>query len=182
MTPQDHNKALGIMHLIYGGFQTLLMLVTALLFAFFAGLLRNMTHDAGDQSAILFTIMAAMAAFYLLLAVPPLVAGYALLKKKSWSRTAGIVSGIVAALSFPFGTALCVYSLWFFFGERGTRFYKGVEARARAHRALNRAAATFEGYGWQPRATEATEQPQQRTQQEQARPYVPPTEPPDWRS
>jgi hypothetical protein len=66
-----------------------------------------------------FGIIAFVLVFNVLLTIPALVAGYGLLKKKTWGRVAGIVAAVCAAMSFPFGTALCVYALWFFFGEAG---------------------------------------------------------------
>ena len=30
---------------------------------------------------------------------------------------------MLAGLTFPFGTALCVYTLWFMFGEKGKFLY-----------------------------------------------------------
>ena len=119
MTPQDHNKALGIMHLIYGGFHTLVLLMVVVIYLFMAGILGAALGSAPPGEAppeFVFGILALVGVIslfiYTLLAVPGLVAGYALLKRKSWAKTAGIVASVVSALSFPFGTAIGIYSLW----------------------------------------------------------------------
>ncbi|HEY0079076.1 MAG TPA: hypothetical protein VGB73_10550 [Pyrinomonadaceae bacterium] len=179
MTPQDHNKALGIMHLIYGGFHTLVFLMVVVLYLFMAGILGAALSNAPPGDAppefvfgILLVVMLILLLIYALLAVPGLLAGYALLKRKSWAKTAGIVASVVSALSFPFGTALAVYSFWFFFGE-GKRFYDSDEYYASARRGQLHDAYDFQGtYGWETRSDRASDR-------EAA--YVPPRQPPDWR-
>ena len=95
----------------------------------------------------------------LLYAVPSFLAGYALLKRKRWAKTMGLIAAIVAGLNFPLGSALCVYTLWFLFGESGRFLYHQSGLRASSWRCL---------VG-------------QRTSRELEREYVPPSAPPDWR-
>ena len=170
MTTQDHNRMLGIMHLIYGGFNGLVMLV------FIPFLVAFIVAAAADPSApgAIVGVFAVLGILMLLLAVMfglvPLLAGYAMLTRKSRARTLGIVSAVLCALSFPFGTALCAYTFWFLFGP-GEHFYRG-EAGALGgqywHAPLPDA-STFgrEAQGWSGRPREHE--------------YVPPPEPPDWR-
>jgi len=54
---------------------------------------------------------------------PLFVAAYALLKRKRWAKTAGIVAGVFAAAQMPVGTAVCVYTFWFLFSEPGRSLY-----------------------------------------------------------
>ena len=119
MTPQDHNRTLGITHLAYGGFHLLMMALFSVFFFFIMALpSRN-----GGEFDIFTVFMLIMLGFSLLFTLPSLIAGYALLKRKSWARTAAIVAGILAAPSFPHGTALGVYTLWFMFGNEGRELY-----------------------------------------------------------
>jgi len=60
------------------------------------------------------------------------VAAWALLKKKPWARVAGIVGAVVSAMSVPFGTAACVYALWFFLGEHWKEVYETPSPTSRA--------------------------------------------------
>ncbi|CAN5817750.1 hypothetical protein BH20ACI3_BH20ACI3_10190 [soil metagenome] len=62
-------------------------------------------------------------AINLLLITASFLAGYALLKRKRWAKTRGIIVAMVNSLSFPLGTALSVYTLWFLFGESGRFLY-----------------------------------------------------------
>src|SRR5262245_2540251 len=96
-----------------------------------------------------------MGGLYSLMTVPSLVAGYALLKRKSWARTAAIIGAVTAAMSFPTGTAVCVYTFWFLFSEPGKLLYD------RPQNALPRLQVGL---------------PRQRENQ-----YLPPPTPPDWR-
>lgn len=95
----------------------------------------------------------------LLLITPSFLAGYALLKRKRWAKTMGIVAAIVAGMSFPLGTALCVYTLWFLFGESGRFLY---------HKAAYALAPGDASWA-------------RTTSRELEREYVPPSAPPDWR-
>ena len=123
-TPTDHSKTLGIIHIAYGLFNVL-MLIVAAIFIFgvlgFAALNSSGSDVAGIGLAG-FIILVALG-FSAILTLPEFVAGYALLKRKKWAKAAGVVSAILEAMSFPFGTALCVYTLWFLFSEQGKRIY-----------------------------------------------------------
>jgi len=41
-----------------------------------------------------------------------IIAGWGLLDRQSWARILAIVLGVISLLSFPFGTAIGVYTLW----------------------------------------------------------------------
>ena len=99
----------------------------------------------------------------LVVGLPSFIAGYAMLKRKSWAKVAGIISSCLCALSFPVGTALCVYTFWFLFSE-SENFYRAQDAAA--WRGSLRDANTFD---WQTRSASAARRND----------YVPP--PPDWR-
>jgi len=67
--------------------------------------------------------MAFMTVIYGIFILPSAIAGYALLKKKSWARIASIIAAVVGAMNVPIGTAAAVYALWFFFGENWKEVY-----------------------------------------------------------
>ena len=113
------------------------------------------------------------AVFYAVIAVvfgvPPIIAGYAMLKRKRWARVMGIVSACLTAMSFPFGTALCVYTMWFMFGQ-GEQFYRGYDAPPAPPNYLKDAGS----YDWD---AQSVARDSRREQTE----YAPPPQPPDWR-
>ena len=166
MTREDHNKVLGIMHLIWGGFNALTLLILVPLFLVFMGVIRS-DPSAPPELSVLFGFFGIL--FFVLavlFGIPPIVAAYGMLKRKSWAKVASIVSACFAALSFPFGTALCVYTLWFVLGE-GQNFYRAQDSAQ--WRGSLRDANTFD---WE----------SQRAADARRRDYAPPPQPPDWRS
>lgn len=50
--------------------------------------------------------------FGFILCVLGIVAGWGLIARQSWARVLAIIFGCLALLSFPFGTALGIYTLW----------------------------------------------------------------------
>ena len=173
MTPQDHNKVIGIMHLIYGGFNALIMLIFVPFFLAIMGIAAADPNAPGGITAIFGIFGALMFVFAIVFGLPPILAGYAMLKRKSWAKVMGIISAVLCALSFPFGTALCVYTLWFLFGQGEHMHGAGAG-----------------GYGYEPSqnwraplgdASRFDWEAQRAQQQARPRDYVPPPQPPDWR-
>ncbi|MCA1632801.1 MAG: hypothetical protein LC802_03545 [Acidobacteria bacterium] len=142
------------------------MLILVPIFAMMLGLIGLEPGVPGEVKTILGVFVAFILFLTVIFAIPPIVAGYGLLKHKSWARTAGIVSSIFAAISLPFGTALCVYSLWFLFGE-GKNFHEAAHWSGAGRGALPNASP----FGWEARGSSRARQGE----------YAPPPQPPNWR-
>jgi uncharacterized BrkB/YihY/UPF0761 family membrane protein len=161
MKPSGHNRTLGLLHLLYGVFCIGLIVVVTFLIS---GTIDAMAVSRGPGDAVPVATLAALIVggvfLSLVLITPSFIAGYALLKRKQWARRIGIIAGVLAGLTFPFGTMLCVYTLWFLFGEKGKFLY---------HKAA---------YALPP-----SPEPRRRVKKllRASEPYVPPTTPPDWR-
>ena len=171
MTPQDHNQVIGIMHLIWGGFNTLMALIIFPILIGIVGPLMRSDPNAPPELVAFFTaIMVVAFVLSLLFSLPPLLAGYATLKRKRWAKVMSIVAACVESLSMPFGTALCVYTLWFHFGP-GRDFHGGGYDAPPAPdwRGTLRDGSA---YDWEA---------QRASQQSRPREYTPPRQPPDWR-
>ncbi len=123
MTPEQHNKYLAWSHIAYGG---IFFLFTALFLLFFGGIfIAAIMSDPDAPPAFIFVFMFLfMAVIYGAMSLPSIIAGYALLKRKKWARTWAIISGVVAAMQFPLGTAVTVYTFWFLFSEPGKYFFE----------------------------------------------------------
>jgi hypothetical protein len=158
-TPEQHNKYLGISHLVFGGLHLLMGIGFSLLFFV---MFRTMPQGPGqgdpppDWFFIVFPLFFLM--IYGVMSLPPLIAGYALLKRKSWAKIAAIIGGVLAAMQFPIGTAVCVYTFWFLFSDPGKILYDKTTS------ALPPAPPVFGG-------AQAAREYQ----------YVPSRTPPDWR-
>ena len=56
-------------------------------------------------------------------ALPDLIAGYGLLKRRPWAEVVALIVGILNLPSVPFGTAVGVYAIWLYssFRQQQTR-------------------------------------------------------------
>ncbi len=162
MTPDEHNKYVGIANVVYGAFHILVMLLMGVVFAAMIGMMTlNGGRSNGPPPAFIEIIMVFAVALNLVMAIPSFVAGYAFLKRKPWAKIAGIVAGVVSALRIPFGTLVSIYTFWFLFSESGKTLYD------RQAQALPPAPPVdWTGIG------------EQKRRENQ---YTPPASPPDWR-
>ena len=160
MTPEEHNKYLGISHLVYGGLFVLMFVGMAVFFAVMIAIANSQNPSDAPPPFIFFFIMAFMFVFYGMLIIPSFVAGYGLLKRRKWAKVASIIAGVLGGMSFPIGTAVCIYTFWFLFSEPGKTLYD-TPAYALPPPPPN----------WVAQASSAKRETQ----------YVPPASPPDWR-
>ena len=130
MTARDHNNLLGIFFMVQGG----LVILTGVILAIVYGVLGVVMVGANDAKngavgGVVFIVMAfVVCAFMVVIGAVDLFTGSKVRKVSSIGRTLGIVISILSLFSFPIGTALGVYGLWFLFGDMGKAFYLGSEA------------------------------------------------------
>jgi hypothetical protein len=169
MTPADHNKVIGVMHLVYGGFFTLIAFLLLFIFGGLAAMVAAAGASDPDAPPAFFFGLIAFFIFvvYLVLSLPSLIAGYAMLKRKQWAKVAGVVAAVLATVSFPFGTALCVYTLWFLLGDAGKALESG-----HGDNAWRGSLGQGQRYGDYAQTSGHEREPA----------YRPPAEPPDWRN
>ena len=129
MTAQDHNRLLGIFHLIQGGLQTFGGLMVGLIYGIMGIVFSANAHRPEEQfMGTMFIVLAFIVApITLIFAGINLIAGWKMYKEKSGARTWGIVASILCLPGVPLGTALGVYGLWFLFGEEGKKFHQESE-------------------------------------------------------
>ena len=126
MTDEEHNKFIGIAFLVHGAFQFVMLMLIMAFFFFIFSLSPGRPHDPGPPPMFFGIFFGMMLLFQLVFTAPSFVAAYALFKRKSWARLAAIIGGVMASMHVPIGTAACVYSLWFFFGENWKNVYPEV--------------------------------------------------------
>lgn len=114
MTPQDHNKTLGIIYGFLGALLTLGALIELVRILTLERELARIQSDSALQILIVFAL-ALMVFLYLM--------SYGLLKKKPWARISALVSSALFVWLVPLGTALAIYTWWFLQSESGRRLY-----------------------------------------------------------
>jgi hypothetical protein len=119
LTPEEHNRYVAWSHLAYGGLMALFCLA---MIGMFIGVFGSMP-DAPPPIVMLF-ITIFIGGLYSLMTIPSFVAGYALLKHKSWARTAALIGSVTALTNFPIGAAVCAYTFWFLFSESGKAIFE----------------------------------------------------------
>jgi hypothetical protein len=63
--------------------------------------------------------------FFAVLALPGLLAGYGLLKRKKWGQILGIVVGVLSLFNIPVGTAIGAYTLFVLFQNSANDYFDG---------------------------------------------------------
>lgn len=124
MTAKEHNKIIGILHLVEGGLQIFGGILTAA-FIFGAGYYLQFNKDLESYGNLLFIIGLIFAPLSFIMAFVNLFAGWKILKEKSGARKWGIAASIISLINIPIGTIIGAYSLWFLFGVEGKEMYAG---------------------------------------------------------
>lgn len=104
---RQHIPILGWCFIVYHGIVALVGIVIGLIVSG-AGVI------SGEREAMFITgtVGVAIAGFLVILSLPGIIAGIGLLKFRPWARILAIIIGVLHLLSFPFGTALGVYTLY----------------------------------------------------------------------
>ena len=107
---EQHIKILGWLYIAWGG----LIALVGVLFLLGAGIAGVAAGAQGEAGAGLLAggIGVVFAVFIIALSLPGIIAGWGLLKRKSWSRMLAIVLGALNLLNLPIGTALGIYTIW----------------------------------------------------------------------
>jgi hypothetical protein len=125
LTAEEHNKFVGYAHLGYAVLHVLLLIVTMS----FMGIMLSDIFGAAERMGgeppprFIGVVIVFVGLINVLMTIPSIVAGYALLKRQQWAKVAGIIAAVLAAMSFPIGTAVAVYTFWFLFSETGKSIY-----------------------------------------------------------
>lgn len=110
----SHVKIVSILHIVFGG---LGLLSAVLMLVIFGGVTAIVGVSAPDDGAMIampiLMIVGGFVFFMIMLtSIPGLIGGIGLLSYQQWARVVIIVISTLNLLSFPFGTALGVYSLY----------------------------------------------------------------------
>jgi hypothetical protein len=114
MTPQDHNRTLGIIYGFMGGILTLAALVELVRIMIIEKELARIQADSLTQ------ILIAIALFVMIILY---AIAYGLFRRRRWARVAVLISSGLFVLLFPLGTALAIYTWSFMYSEGGKLLY-----------------------------------------------------------
>lgn len=110
MTPQDHNRTLGIIHGLLG------VLVLTGLAAAAISESRRRPDDAVEKLRWML--------YMLPLPLLQLLTAYGLITLRRWGRVLALLFSVLYVWVFPFGTLLAVYTWWVLYGESGRQLYR----------------------------------------------------------
>lgn len=120
MDIQSHKRTLGILYIVYGSLITVAFIfIGSFISILFPFISEEIAKDMGnDADEILFMVSSLIRTIFILLlifsALPSVIAGIGLLQKKSWGVVIALIAGCVSIFSFPFGTAVGIYSIYVF--------------------------------------------------------------------
>ena len=106
-TYKTHQKILGAILIAYGAinFTGGIALLAAL------NIVEIFVHE--DEVIQLVAIFSRLiGGILLILSIPAIIAGIGYIHEKDWSKSLGLVVGIVYLLLFPIGTIIGIYSIW----------------------------------------------------------------------
>jgi hypothetical protein len=123
MTPEQHNKYVGIAQLVYAATYCLFLILILFMFGAMIFTLSNNPQADAPPPAVFLIFAILIVAFNSVFIIPSFVAGYGLLKRRSWAKVWAIIAAIFASMFPPFGTAAAIYTFWFIFSEPGKLLY-----------------------------------------------------------
>ena len=104
---EDHLKIVAYIRI---GLGSLFLVAAVFLFSLLA--IPGVASGDYDDMAMLAAFGVALALLPLALAVPDLVGGIGLLKRRRWARILVLIGCIPELFAFPVGTATGIYSIW----------------------------------------------------------------------
>ena len=122
---RDHIRTIGILNMVMGGLAALIGIAGFFILGGIAGAV-GFSGDSDSRMAapILATIGLGIAIFFMVLALPSLIAGWGLMNFKPWARVLMIVVSFFHLFNIPIGTALGVYGLWALLSDEGRRLFE----------------------------------------------------------
>lgn len=107
MTTDKHIDIAGYLHLGLGA----LVMLAGLIVMLIMGGVGILSQDAAAFVASL-GVGVGIGVLLLIIGLPSMIAGFGLVRRRSWARTLALVISVVNLFNFPFGTALGVYTFW----------------------------------------------------------------------
>jgi hypothetical protein len=111
---ETHKRILGILYIVSGILQAIGLLLLSIFISALLPLIANYTEvqipELIEWLIPLITVLSTC--IIILFSIPAIIGGISLLNGKSWALTLLLVLGCFKLFSFPFGTALGIYTIW----------------------------------------------------------------------
>jgi hypothetical protein len=121
---EKHVTLVGSLHIGYSALQILLAL-TGVVLVIGAGMIGGLISEEGIVFTITFVVGAIISLWILLVSLPSIVGGVALLRYKPWGRYLVLVLSVLALFSIPLGTAIGAYSIWVLLQDEAAELFAG---------------------------------------------------------
>lgn len=115
MNTKEMEKHVTIIGTLYIAFSIPMLLAAIIVFASVVGggLLSEDPEAIGVTSIVGTSLFMLLTSF----AFPGIICGIGILKRKSWARVFALILGCLNLFAIPFGTALGIYTIWFFVSD-----------------------------------------------------------------
>ena len=124
---EQHVKILAILNIVLGGLGILLALLVLAFFGGLAGLAGSDPEPGAQGGAAVLGLIGGIAFIALsIFSVPCVIAGFGLLKFRSWAQILTIVLSVLGLMNFPFGTAVGIYGLWVLLNKETKPLFKAA--------------------------------------------------------
>jgi hypothetical protein len=121
MTPSSFENHVTVLGWINIALSAIFLFIGLFAFFFLTGI--GLTVDDAEATRILTFVAFAGSAFFVALSIPGFLAGYGLLKKKTWGRVLAIVVAVLDLFNIPIGTAIGIYALWVLTEENSAEYF-----------------------------------------------------------
>lgn len=120
---EQHVPILGWIHII----SSAIFLVLGLFLFLLLGGIGLFAGRAGDPDAPFVLVMIGLfvGGLMVVMALPGILAGWGLLKRKNWGRVLALIVGIINIFNVPIGTAIGVYTLYVLLQPEATAYFSG---------------------------------------------------------
>ncbi|MFA5328781.1 MAG: hypothetical protein WC384_13395 [Prolixibacteraceae bacterium] len=103
-------KHINIVAALQIGLSIFNLLIALLIFTVLKLVIGFVDDSSGEM--VLSIVANVIAIVFIILSVPGILAGLGLYKRQEWARILTLVLSIIQVFSFPFGTAIGIYSIW----------------------------------------------------------------------
>ena len=119
---EKHVTLVGALHIGYNAFQ-LVMALVVFTFLVGGGLIGGFVSQEEIVFAVTFVVGAIICLWILMVSLPSIIGGIALLRYKPWGRYMVLVLSVLALFNIPLGTAIGAYSIWVLVHEETAKLF-----------------------------------------------------------